>query len=99
VSARHRRMARGVRLQSVIPVVLAAGLGFVGAWGFAGWEDRQPALLATSSACNPNYVGQCLPISGPDIDCADVGGLVRIIGVDVFRLDADGDGEGCEHRE
>ena len=33
---------------------------------------------------------------GPDLDCADIGQRVRITGPDYHRLDADGDGWGCE---
>lgn len=33
---------------------------------------------------------------GPDLDCADIGQRVRITGEDYHRLDADGDGWGCE---
>jgi hypothetical protein len=31
-----------------------------------------------------------------DLDCADIGMTVRVIGTDVYRLDGDGDGMGCE---
>lgn len=89
-------MARGIKLQSVIPVALAVGLGVVGAWGFSNIDEGGTRLFASSSACNPNYSGRCLPLAGPDIDCSDVGGPVRVVGSDVYNLDEDGDGEGCE---
>jgi resuscitation-promoting factor RpfB len=52
--------------------------------------------------CDPNYSG-CVPIAS-DVDCAGgsgngpayVQGPVRVIGTDIYRLDADGDGIGCE---
>lgn len=48
--------------------------------------------------CHPSY-SPCLPIVG-DLDCPDVRALgkapVRVIGVDSYRLDRDGDGIGCE---
>lgn len=53
-------------------------------------------------SCDPNYSG-CVPIAS-DVDCADgngngpayVSGPVRVIGTDIYRLDGDGDGWGCE---
>ena len=63
------------------------------------------AVRATSSAtsepvkCDPNYVG-CVPLSPPDLDCPDIKRLglapVKVIGIDVHRLDGDGDGIGCD---
>lgn len=55
-----------------------------------------------SSNCNPNYT-PCVP-NASDVDCAGgsgngpayVVGPVRVIGVDVYGLDSDHDGIGCE---
>lgn len=55
-----------------------------------------------SSGCDPNYSG-CVPIAS-DVDCSGgrgngpeyVDGPVRVIGSDIYRLDADHDGIGCE---
>jgi len=52
--------------------------------------------------CDPNYSG-CVPIAS-DVDCAGgsgdgpayVKGPVKVIGKDIYRLDRDGDGIGCE---
>jgi resuscitation-promoting factor RpfB len=52
--------------------------------------------------CDPNYSG-CVPIAS-DVDCAGgrgngptyVDGPVRVIGTDIYGLDRDGDGIGCE---
>lgn len=52
--------------------------------------------------CNPNYT-PCVP-DASDVDCAGgsgngpayVTGPVQVIGVDVYDLDSDGDGVGCE---
>ena len=53
-----------------------------------------------SGKCDPNYSGGCVPPYPPDLDCADIRALgiapVKVIGVDVHRLDGDGDGWGCE---
>lgn len=45
--------------------------------------------------CDPNY-SPCVPTYPPDVDCAEVGGSVSVIGSDPHGLDADGDGIGCE---
>ena len=55
-----------------------------------------------SPHCDPNY-SPCVPIAS-DVDCAGgsgngpayVQGPVRVIGTDIYRLDADGDGIGCD---
>lgn len=55
-----------------------------------------------ASNCDPNYSG-CVPIAS-DVDCAGGGGNgpaytsgpVKVIGVDIYGLDRDGDGWGCE---
>ncbi len=52
--------------------------------------------------CDPNYSG-CVPVAG-DADCAGVGGdgpafvngAVQVIGSDIYGLDSDGDGWGCD---
>jgi len=60
---------------------------------------------ATASAadCDPNYSGACVPIAS-DVDCAGgsgngpayVAGPVNVIGRDIYKLDSDGNGVGCE---
>ena len=57
---------------------------------------------AVQPACDPNYSG-CVPIA-PDVDClggggngpAFVAGPVMVIGEDIYGLDNDNDGIGCE---
>lgn len=52
--------------------------------------------------CDPNY-SPCVPIAS-DVDCASghgdgpgyVSGPVKVVGTDVYGLDRDGDGTGCE---
>ena len=64
-----------------------------------------PPPVATApppANCNPNY-DPCVP-NDSDVDCAGgkgngpsyVRGPVRVIGVDVYDLDGDGDGYGCD---
>ena len=56
-----------------------------------------------SPQCDPNYSGACVPIAS-DVNCAGgsgngpayVQGPVRVIGKDIYGLDADGDGIGCD---
>ena len=58
---------------------------------------------APQSSCDPNYSGACVPIAS-DVDCAGgsgngpayVAGPVRVIGSDIYKLDADRNGIGCE---
>lgn len=51
---------------------------------------------STSSNCDPNYSGQCVPISSRDLDCSDVGKNIKVTGSDPHGFDRDGDGIGCE---
>ena len=46
--------------------------------------------------CLPQYVGACVPPSPPDLDCKDITGPIRVVGVDVHKLDRDGDGWACK---
>ncbi len=63
-------------------------------------KPRPPA----GSGCDPNYSGACVPIAS-DVDCAGgsgdgpayVQGPVRVVGTDIYRLDRDGDGIGCDN--
>jgi hypothetical protein len=55
------------------------------------------------SNCDSNYTGACVPISS-DVDCGGgsgngpgyVYGTVHVVGSDIYDLDADGDGYGCD---
>ena len=67
----------------------------------------KPGTLASKvisgGECDLNYAGACVPIAS-DVDCAGgngngpayVKGTVRVIGKDVYGLDRDHDGLGCE---
>ncbi|ORB25552.1 hypothetical protein [Mycolicibacterium parafortuitum] len=58
---------------------------------------------AHAADCDSNYTGACVPIAS-DVDCAGgsgngpayVAGPVRVIGSDIYKLDSDGNGIGCE---
>jgi hypothetical protein len=69
-------------------------------------EPPEPATSAPRAApvatCDPNYSGVCVPVA-KDVDCAGTGngpafvpGPVRVVGEDVYRLDPNKDGVGCE---
>jgi hypothetical protein len=65
----------------------------------AGAATAKPA----KKKCHPSYKGACLDPRASDYDCRGGSGngpkytgLVRVVGPDVFRLDSDGDGWGCE---
>lgn len=59
-------------------------------------KKPKPASEEPVSNCDPNYSGACVPIVSWDLDCADIGESVTVIGSDIHRFDADGDGAGCE---
>jgi len=58
----------------------------------------------TAQDCHPSYEGQCLDPGALDYDCAGgdgdgplYSGPVTVVGEDVFGLDGDGNGLGCEN--
>ncbi|HET8604663.1 MAG TPA: hypothetical protein VFM09_12095 [Marmoricola sp.] len=60
-------------------------------------QARQKPVHALGGSCEPGYT-PCLPVTA-DLDCADIPDSkkpVRVSGSDPYRLDADGDGWGCE---
>jgi hypothetical protein len=61
------------------------------------------AAAPAKSRCHPSYKLKCLDPRASDYDCIGgrgngpkYTGLVKVVGPDVFRLDADRDGWGCE---
>lgn len=70
--------------------------------GFTLIAAMLPSLSAAQN-CDPNYEGACVPIAS-DVDCAGgsgngpeyVRGPVRVVGTDIYGLDRDKDGIGCE---
>lgn len=58
---------------------------------------------APQTSCDSNYSGACVPVAS-DVDCAGgsgngpayVRGPVYVIGNDIYKLDGNGDGVGCE---
>ena len=93
VSIKHmrrpqQRQTRSGRLPLIgagIGLVLAAGAG-LGLWAWNAGLGGE--------ACTPGY-SPCIPESR-DVNCSDVGFQVQVQGEDVYGLDADGNGIGCE---
>ena len=70
--------------------------------GFSVPSVQKESYESNKLACNPNYSG-CLSIDRGDYDCRggsgngpNYTGRVRVIGTDIYGLDRDGDGIGCE---
>lgn len=70
----------------------------------AAVKPPAPAVApAAPSGCDRNYSGACVPVAS-DVDCAGgsgngpayVRGPVTVVGTDIYGLDRDGDGMGCE---
>ncbi|WOF23224.1 G5 domain-containing protein [Microbacterium betulae] len=65
--------------------------------------EPEPAPVDPGGGCDPNYAEACVPIAS-DVDCAGgsgdgpeyFDGIARVIGVDIYDLDRDGDGYACE---
>lgn len=66
--------------------------------GTSSDDGGESSTTAVSPTCHPAYT-PCLPVVD-DLDCPDVVALglapVTVVGEDVYGLDADGDGVGCE---
>ena len=62
-----------------------------------------PPPAALVGNCDANYADACVPVSS-DVDCAGgsgngpayVSGIVRVVGSDIYGLDRDGNGYGCD---
>lgn len=63
---------------------------------------NETPIVRSHGSCSPNY-SPCVPIDS-DVDCANgdgngpsyVQGPVKVIGSDVYDLDRDGNGIGCD---
>jgi hypothetical protein len=83
-------------IRELLVVAAAAGVIMAAALGVAPTTGAQ-------QSCDSNYAGTCVPVAS-DVDCeggsgngpADVSGPVTVVGVDIYKLDNDGNGIGCE---
>ena len=78
-------------------------LAFVAFAACVAVAHASPASSAAKRKCHPSYKLKCLDPRASDYDCIGGSGngprytgLVKVVGPDVFRLDADHDGWGCE---
>lgn len=83
--------------------LLALTVGAAAAMALAPLAAAAPVPQQPGSSCDPNYSGPCVPIAS-DVDCAGgsgngpayVSGPVTVVGNDIYGLDRDGNGTGCE---
>ena len=69
----------------------------------AGAPVSSASPEATGSSCDSNYTGACVPVAS-DVDCEGgsgngpeyVTGPVTVVGDDIYKLDSNDDGIGCE---
>lgn len=59
------------------------------------WPEYSDLNSNGQNICDPNYSGACIPVTKEDLDCSDIGVPVNVIGVDIHRLDKDGDKKAC----
>jgi hypothetical protein len=69
----------------------------------AGAASAAPAAKKPPKRCHPSYKGACLDPNASDYDCIGGSGngpkytgRVIVVGPDVFGLDRDGNGIGCQ---
>lgn len=87
-----------------MPTRVLASLAALSILGGASTIDSAASTAAKKpKKCHPSYRGACLDPYASDYDCIGGSGngpkytgRVRVVGPDVFRLDADHDGWGCE---
>ncbi len=104
---RPSRIRWFVALLAVVGLVVAAAIAGVMALR-ADDPGPTPSEIGDVSerpdgACDPNYSGACVPIA-TDVDCAGGGGdgpeyvegPVTVVGDDIYGLDEDGNGTGCD---
>ncbi|GHC45565.1 hypothetical protein GCM10007315_03780 [Gemmobacter tilapiae] len=90
--------AKGARLRRVSKLRKCNAFCFMAIWSFV----LVSATSVHAQGCDPNY-SPCVPVAR-DVDCAGgsgngpayVEGPVSVIGSDIYDLDRDGDGIGCE---
>jgi PASTA domain len=91
VISQSRQAGTDVRPGSTITLIIAK------APPVTAPPTTEPAATPESN-CDPAYPNDCIPPPPPDLDCADIGHRVEVdhrYG-DPHRLDADGDGIGCD---
>jgi endonuclease YncB( thermonuclease family) len=96
-SARRARAARlglwGACPNAVLDAYRGVETGPVGGSGSGGASDAATGAGAIGGGTSGLPLQ---PAGGPDVDCSDLSGPVRVTPGDPHRLDADGDGIGCD---
>jgi hypothetical protein len=84
-------------------ITIAAAAAVVALPLAANAPARPTGPTGMARKCHPSYKLRCLKPNAYDYDCAGGSGngplytgRVKVVGPDVFRLDADGDGWGCD---
>ena len=92
---RGRQLVRTVVARKPVPRIKVVGTRVD--------PPKPPPAPEPPAGCDSNYSGGCVPIAS-DVDCgggsgngpAYVYGVVRVVGADIYDLDRDGDGYGCD---
>ena len=102
---RHEAPALAAELDAAFAEARTQGRGLWSACGSAPPPPAAPRAAPVVASCHPDYL-TCIPVvgdgsgntGGNDLDCGAVDGPVRARqpGDDPYRLDADGDGVGCD---
>ena len=62
-------------------------------------QIEKPIIRDVHASCDKNYAS-CIPVFPSDVDCNEIKQLglapVHVVGIDVHKLDRDGDGIGCD---
>jgi hypothetical protein len=86
-----------------VPKLTVLTIVFVIGLTFATPANAEPGPQEQGSSCDSNYSGACVPIAS-DVDCEGgsgngpeyVSGPVTVVGDDIYGLDNNSDGVGCE---
>jgi hypothetical protein len=98
----QRRAAAELLFASVGKLTMPT-IGLALGLALAPVANALPTPVPQGAECDPNYSGPCVPIAS-DVDCAGgsgngpkyVSGPVYVVGKDIYDLDRDGDGVGCD---
>jgi endonuclease YncB( thermonuclease family) len=102
---RHENPTLATQLDAAFAAAKRERAGLWGACSASGIRGASSLVSGSTSSCHPDYT-TCVPVKGDgsgrgeenDLDCGDIGRPVQLrqVGVDPYRLDADGNGVGCE---
>jgi hypothetical protein len=106
---RHRRRIADLTAKAIGASLAIAFMGGIAVYTLIDIADWTGIVHTSDSparpgaGCDPNYTGACLDPNAGDYDCAggsgdgpNYTGTVTVIGADVYGLDRDGNGIGCQ---